>query len=354
MISVKNRTYIKDIVYKSPEDFLNDISYRGELFNIFNGNFIFRGHSSDSYKLQPYALRNKLFYKSHFSKDEMTKELFLLTESEFSQVYIEYWMLEDFFRLCDENQLYTPEVKWMREMMPWITKGASFFMDEGEWLPEELYELATLAQHHGIPTRLLDWTQDITIALYFAVSGVLQRLSNPKKLTYAQWIQEVSRTAIGAFNDFKSRKNAHENSKEVENIEIWALDTSMIFLHTKNNPMRIIHPQYFSNRNLGAQKGILTLWTIKKPLRSKGEQGLCPQFKIWEPQTLDEQIVEFLSENNVEARPFLYRITIAVSDILQLYNYLKHYKCDAAHLFPGYDGVVKCLQEDEIVSQLKN
>ena len=32
------------------------------------------------------------------------------------------------------------------------------------WLPEDLYELAGLAQHYGVPTRLLDWSQDIFVS----------------------------------------------------------------------------------------------------------------------------------------------------------------------------------------------
>ena len=42
------------------------------------------------------------------------------------------------------------------------------------WLPEDLYDITALAQHYGLPTRLLDWSFEINIAIFFAISELIK------------------------------------------------------------------------------------------------------------------------------------------------------------------------------------
>lgn len=193
MITTKNLSYIEDLSYETAEEFLHDISYGGKLYSIFDDNFIFRGHSSDSYQLRSLVQRTNPYIERYGYNEDMSQNLFGLIQTEFSQAYNEYLYLNDFFKICDENRLYVPEVRRMRETKPWNFKGIEFLLDFYEkdvWLPEELYELAALAQHHGVPTRLLDWTQDINVSIYFAVSGVINRLYEPPKYTEEEAIKK--------------------------------------------------------------------------------------------------------------------------------------------------------------------
>jgi len=93
-----------------------------EYFTKARGQWVFRGHSKADYQLIPSVGRAKL---ASGSREGYEKELF---------------------------EIFRREAKGHIDREP---------ANHWEWL--------SLAQHHGLPTRLLDWTSNPLAALYFAV-----------------------------------------------------------------------------------------------------------------------------------------------------------------------------------------
>lgn len=308
---------IKEIKYESLKNFIDDISYNGELYKIFERNYIFRGLSSDKYNLIPNALREE----EQESLWKLSGCSGALLNYEFEQIMIEFMLLQRFFNKCDYNGLSIPNVNRLRADMI-INIGVDALLrtdtctNPGTWIPDDLFEIAGIAQHYGIPTRLLDWTQDIFVALYFAASGALKIKGN--------------------------------HQKESKYMVIWALNSTLVDTFKYKKPLKIIIPQYNSNPNLCAQKGLFTLWQVKIPIKK--------YFIIDTNVLINRTPLDTLISNETEFKEIygvLYKILIPKSEAKNLYDYLRHLGYDASRLFPGYSGIRQCIEEDSLFFDCK-
>lgn len=269
----------------------------------FMDGFIFRGVSNSEYKLCPSVLRNS----NLILNDQIIKEATLL---------------QNFYKLCNDNGLNVPcnqDISHMYftdliESKLWYKEGIDVWLDKG------VLELAALAQHYGVPTRLLDWSQDVNVAMYFAT--------------------------------INSIKNMKSNPKETSNkyFSLWALNIKLLQLINKSLreknlatiPLRTVIPSYSNNANLCAQKGVLTSWELN--LRGTYEKGLWNEVINEDTEDL---LVEFLNGLSPKGLVYnvLFKFNFSYNLIYNAWEYLNKVNYTTSKIFPGYSGVANQIKE---------
>ena len=252
--------------------------------------FLYRGQSNAEWRLTPTILRKNV---SDLLAGLMGSE----ADSEGEQAFMEFQLLEYFVMYCDGASIPVPaEAQIFRDPPRRNAAASSFHKHPSSWPVSlhtgvKLIETMAMARMHGLPARLLDWTENPYVAVYFAASDALRK------------------------------RNDWENDRK---LAVWKL----------TRPPRGSKEEHFSlvyrssgaiSKNVGAQHGLFT----RIPIFLNGPVGVRHL----------EDIVDISKAHT------LAKFTVPVTESLELFRLCHKMGFNSARMYPGADGASKAVMD---------
>ncbi|MHC6203637.1 FRG domain-containing protein [Breznakiellaceae bacterium SP9] len=299
--------------------------YRKEIGRqLGNIGIVYRGHSDSDWTLTPAALRSDSITKMNSLCANFPNSLGSVscagTQENKDLLMVELQLLKNFYITANMYGLALPEFDIFSRVpnVNLLDFFVSKFFDNWSWYYDsKLENIAALAQHYGVPTRMLDWSYDLDVALYFAAKGAINNIMN-------NTIPKSNNTAIFLMGPD---------------------------LGAAYPEMQIITPQYAQNPNLRAQRGLFVYWRnlMKEDIRFH-RLSLDKHIEEDPPEHMQSRVNK--DRFNLWGKGKILKFNIPYSEIHIIWHYLLNKGCSASKYFPGYQSVAEEMKEWEMLANL--
>ena len=308
---MKDYPHICEVQCSSARDFfrkINEIVVDPPWGERRRDRWAFRGQVNTDWRLVPSAFRagTKLGYgKSKFVRNVTGRDL-----QSYEQGQAEFYAVYQFLQLADRVGLSVPGDNPLFR----LDSDKSFVVGKTigicDWPPPEVFEALAIAQHHGVPTRLLDFTYSYRVATWFCANKVAMKYAAGDK---------------------------------THKMAVWALDMDVLFIGAENSrksPFRKVTVPRAHNSYLHAQQGFFLLCS------RASELGDPPCF-----ETVIEGMMDYYRTIPADDRwPGLdqnaqagYKFVIDSSEASALLDLRYVEGIDEAHVYPSLDSFVRVL-----------
>ena len=144
---------------------------------------LYRGHASADWTLLPAILREPA--------SKVLDEVLPGTNTADEQVFLEHYVIRSFMEFCDQVAIRLPNDSAEFRQSHIEKANDPYLLDPSKWPNPKLLEIMAVAQHHGVPTRLLDWTTNPYAAVYFAASDALSMRGRSTNQHLAIWVLNI-------------------------------------------------------------------------------------------------------------------------------------------------------------------